>query len=85
MAALHVEREQPERERRALFAAVVSWASATQVAYTRDATDSIVERNVNGETVARYSGPFTLDGSNAVTDITVALPGGAVLRYSPGD
>ena len=68
-----------------LFAAVVSWASATQVAYTRDATDSIVERNVNGETVARYSGPFTLDGSNTVTDITVALPGGAVLRYNPGD
>ena len=38
---------------------------------------------MNGETVARYSGPFTLDGSNTVTDITVALPGGAVLGLMP--
>ena len=56
-----------------------------KVAYARDVTDSIVERKVNGTTVARYSGPFTLNSSNMVTDITVSLPGGAVLRYTPGN
>ncbi len=66
-----------------LFAGIVAWATATQVSYTRDATDNIVERKLNGTTVARYSGPFTLDATNTVTDITVSLPGGAVLRYTP--
>ncbi len=68
-----------------LFAGIVAWASATQVSYTRDATDNIVERKLNGTTVARYSGPFTLNTSNVVTDITVSLPGGAVLRYTPSN
>lgn len=45
-----------------LFAVVVSWASATQVSYTRDASDGIVERKVNGVTVARYSGSSEFSG-----------------------
>jgi RHS repeat-associated protein len=68
-----------------LFDSLVQWATGTvpTVAYTRDATDSIVERKVNNITIARYSGPFTLDASGNVTDITVTLPGGATLRYTP--
>ncbi len=69
-----------------LFAGIVTWATSTQVTYIRDAADSIVERKVNGETVAKYSGPLSINGAGAVTDITFPLPGGATYRktITPG-
>jgi RHS repeat-associated protein len=69
-----------------LFDAVIRWAAGTvpTVTYTRDATDSIVERKMNGVSTARNSGPFSLNAAGAVTDITVSLPGGVSLRHAPG-
>ncbi|HEY3141024.1 MAG TPA: PA14 domain-containing protein [Acidimicrobiales bacterium] len=58
----------------------------TTVDYVRDATDRIVERKLNGTTTARYgytgSGDapsFTMDGANALVEVTYSLPGGAML------
>ncbi len=64
---------------------------ATTVAYVRDATNRIVERKLNGVTVARYtfsgSGDTPdgeLDVSNVVLRRTVGLIGGAVLSKAAG-
>ena len=58
----------------------------TTVRYVRDATDRIVERRVNGATVARYaysaggdSGDATLDGLGNVVEKTIPLLGGVLL------
>ncbi len=61
--------------------------------YVRDALDRIVERKVNGTTVARYSfcgssdSPCaTLNTSNAVVERSVALEGGmSVVKRASGD
>jgi RHS repeat-associated protein len=60
--------------------------AGTTVAYVRDATDRIVERNVNGTTVARYGSTgsgdapeFTTDAAGTVLEVTYSLPGGALL------
>ena len=60
------------------------------VSYTRDATDRIVARSATGETAVRYAHTgagdapqAVLNTSNQVTQVTVALPGGAVLHYQP--
>ncbi len=55
-----------------LFDAAVTWAAqATPVIrYTRDATDQIVQRNVNNRTVARYS--YTASGDTS--DLTLDSP-----------
>ena len=59
---------------------------ATTVRYVRDATDRIVERKVNGATVARYAysasgdtGDATLDGLGTVVEATIPLIGGVML------
>ncbi len=64
---------------------------ATTVAYVRDATNRIVERKLNGVTVARYtfsgSGDTPdgeLDATNVVLRRTVGLIGGAVLSKAAG-
>jgi RHS repeat-associated protein len=67
--------------------------AGTTVRYVRDATDRIIERKVGGVTVARYgfsgsgdSADFTMDSSNAVTERTIGLVGGATLtKRSAGD
>ncbi len=73
-----------------LFDASVSWAadSAAKLSYQRDMTDRIVQREVNGRTVARYSytgsgdtSDLTLDGSNNVVEATIGLPGGALWTW----
>jgi RHS repeat-associated protein len=58
---------------------------ATTVTYVRDASDRIVERKLNGTTVARYGhtaagdvSALTLDTTGAVLDAVIALPGGAL-------
>ena len=58
----------------------------TTVRYMRDATDRLVERKLNGTTVARYgySGPgdtpdFSTDANNVITERTTVLPGGVLL------
>lgn len=58
----------------------------TTVRYVRDVADRIVERKVNGTTVARYSysaagdtGDATLDASNNVVERTIPLIGGVLL------
>jgi RHS repeat-associated protein len=74
----------------ALFDAAVAWAAGTtpSIAYTRDATDRIVERRVNTRVEARYSytgsgdtSDLTLDGSNNLIEATLALPGGALYTW----
>jgi RHS repeat-associated protein len=68
-------------------------SSGSTVTYTRDATDRIVERKVNGTTVARYgyAGPgdssgATLNASNVVQQKTIAMPGGAIVtKQASGD
>lgn len=56
------------------------------VRYTRDATDSIVERRQNGAVVARYSGPAVLDGAGTKIQDSHHLPGGVLLtRQSSGN
>ena len=62
----------------------------TTVAYTRDATDRIVERKVNGVTVARYVSSGGGDAPDATIDVATgaaefvwALPGGALFTYRP--
>ncbi len=64
---------------------------ATTVSYVRDATDRIVERKLNGVTVARYtfsgSGDTPdgeLDATNVVLRRTVGLIGGAILSRATG-
>jgi RHS repeat-associated protein len=59
---------------------------STTVTYLRDATDRIVQRSVNGTISARYTSSGggdapdgTLDASSAVTEVDLALPGGASL------
>ena len=61
-------------------------AGATTVSYVRDALDRIVERKVNGATVARYgyvgssdSPSFILDANGNVAERTIGLPGGVNL------
>ncbi|MEI2639831.1 MAG: RHS repeat-associated core domain-containing protein [Microthrixaceae bacterium] len=61
------------------------------VEYQRDATDRIVSRTATGEPVVRYghtggsdSPQVTLDASNVVTQVSLGLPGGAVLHVTPG-
>lgn len=65
---------------------VTTTAGATTVSYVRDATDRIVERKVNGVTVARYgytapgdTPDITMNGAGVVVDTTVGLPGGVSL------
>ncbi|MGH9165462.1 MAG: RHS repeat-associated core domain-containing protein [Acidimicrobiales bacterium] len=69
---------------------VSTTVGATAVSYVRDATDRIIERRLNGTTVARYgySGPgdspgFTMDASNAVVEVSVGLFGGATMTTRP--
>ncbi|HET6211685.1 MAG TPA: RHS repeat-associated core domain-containing protein, partial [Micromonosporaceae bacterium] len=64
---------------------------STTVTYVRDATDRIVERRLNGSTVARYGSTgsgdapdFTTNASNTVLDVTYGLPGGAMLTARAG-
>lgn len=67
--------------------------SGSTITYIRDAKDRIVERKVNGSTVARYaycgagdSPCATLDGANNVVERTIGLPGGAaVTKRASGD
>ena len=61
-------------------------AGSTTVSYVRDALDRIVERKVNGATVARYgyvgssdSPSFVLDANGNVAERTIGLPGGVNL------
>lgn len=56
------------------------------IRYVRDATDRIVERSVSGVPVARYgssgsgdTADFTTDTNNNVLEVTLSLPGGALL------
>ncbi|MEO6318515.1 MAG: phospholipase A2, partial [Acidimicrobiales bacterium] len=65
--------------------------SAPTVTYTRDATDRIVDRKVNGTTSARYgftastdSPSVTLDTIGNVIEELIALPGGAMLTTRAG-
>jgi len=65
--------------------------AATTVTYVRDALDRIVERKVNGTTTARYgytgssdAPSFVTNSSNAVLEVTFALPGGALLTTRSG-
>ena len=48
--------------------------------YQRDATGAVVQRtltpNTGSPTVYRYSGPFILDGFNALIETDLSLPGG---------
>ena len=60
------------------------------VTYVRDATDRIVARTATGEGTVRYahSGAgdapqVTLNTSNQVTRVTVALPGGGIYHHDP--
>ena len=72
---------------------VSTQVGATTVRYVRDATDRIVERTLNGATVARYgysgagdSASFTMDATNAVTEATLGLLGGVmVTKRASGD
>ena len=64
---------------------------STTVSYGRDTTDRIVERKLNGATVARYGATgsgdapeFTTDAANTVLEVTYSLPGGALLTTRPG-
>lgn len=59
---------------------------ATTVSYTRDATDRIVERKLNGVTVSRYgstgsgdTADFVTNTANQVQQVILTLPGGALL------
>lgn len=67
-----------------------SGGGTTTVAYTRDVTNRIVERKVNGTVEARYAHTangdtpaLALDGNNHVVGATLALPGGALYRWLP--
>jgi len=58
------------------------------VRYPRDATDRIVQREINGRTIARYSysgagdtSDLTLDGSSNLVESTIKLPGGAIYTW----
>jgi RHS repeat-associated protein len=54
---------------------------STNVSYTRNALDGIVERRVNGSVVARYSSAgasFTLDASSNIVETVTSLPGGVL-------
>lgn len=72
---------------------VQSVAGASTVRYVRDATDRIVERKVNGTTIARYgfSGDgdtpdFVTDAAGTVIERSVGLPGGVtVTKRTSGD
>lgn len=62
----------------------------TTVGYVRDATDRIVERKVNGTSVARYLSAGSGDAPSAVLDVatnqkqfTWVLPGGALFTSKP--
>jgi RHS repeat-associated protein len=68
---------------------VLTTTANTSVRYIRDSTDRIVERKVNGATVARYSygaardiAVATLDASNQVIERVVELTAGARLTKS---
>jgi len=74
----------------ALFDATVTWTTGTapKLRYTRDATDRITERKVNGRTVARYSytgagdtSDLTLDTSGNLQEATLSLPGGVIYTW----
>jgi RHS repeat-associated protein len=65
---------------------ITTTKGATTVTYTRDATNRIIERKVNGTTVAKYADTgsgdtpaLTLDANNNVIEQTLSLPGGAML------
>jgi RHS repeat-associated protein len=62
------------------------------VAYTRDVTDRIVQRQTSdpADPVVRYSysasgdtADLTLNGSNQVIEATIGLPGGVLYTYKP--
>jgi large repetitive protein len=70
---------------------VTTGGAMTTVTYVRDATNRIVERKLNGVTVARYTfsgggdiSDAELDLSGSVQRRTVWLPGGAVLSKATG-
>jgi len=74
----------------ALFDATVTWTTGTapKLRYTRDATDRIVQRQVNNRTVARYSytgagdtSDLTLDSTGNLQEATLALPGGVIYTW----
>lgn len=63
---------------------------APTVSYTRDATDRIVERNVNGTVEARYAHTASgdtptlqLDANGDVTGASLSLPGGVLYQWLP--
>lgn len=65
---------------------VATTKAATTVRYVRDALGRIVERRVNGTTVARYSydgsddsATAVLDATNTIVETTVSLVGGVLL------
>ena len=72
---------------------VATQVGNTNVRYLRDATDRIVERKLNGVTVARFgfSGPgdsssLTMNVSGVVTGRTIGLLGGTVVtKQTTGD
>jgi RHS repeat-associated protein len=64
---------------------LVTKTSTTRVDYTRDVTDRIIARSVNGTTVARYAygntadaPTLTLNAAGGVVERTVSLPGGVL-------
>ena len=76
-----------------LIDAALDWAAPTvaTVAYQRDATDRIVSRSVNGQTIAKYAysaggdtADVTLDASGTVVvEATMVLPGGVLWTFKP--
>jgi RHS repeat-associated protein len=74
----------------ALFDAEVTWVAGTtpSIRYMRDATDRIVQREVNSRIVDRYSyiasgdtSDLTLNNGNNLLEATVTLPGGAIYTW----
>ncbi|MCU1471033.1 MAG: hypothetical protein JWQ39_2182 [Glaciihabitans sp.] len=59
-------------------------SDGTEVQYQRDASGTVVSRTstppVGAATTIRYSGPFVLDGTGALIQTTVSLPGGATVQ-----
>jgi len=78
------------KESKALFDAAVAWASGVTptIGYSRDATNRIVQRSVNGDVAARcsYTGSgdtsdLTLDSTGTVIEATLVLSGGVVFTW----
>lgn len=64
--------------------------ASTNVTYTRDLTDRIIARSVNGRVIERYgsggtgdSPETTTNAATGQTDFNISLPGGALFSYRP--